>query len=739
MEPARPTFWNVPHWGEIAQYVLGTLALIVFAVGVYWRARKWRLGRPEPGMEGIGTRLKNLLKYGLFQWRLSSDPLAAVVHLAIFWGMVVLAIGTALATVDWDGTRLFFGFQFLTSGAYLLFELVLDLFGVALLAGLAVAAYRRYVLRPKPLQMQVCAKDTWQSAYLLIVLLVIAVSGFVIEGLRLEEGYRAKALLGADVAAAAGDDRAAWDQVRAAQNTSAAPWAPVGLGLSKLFSPLSSLAILSLHRVVWWVHALAAFVFIGSIPFTKAFHLIAAPLNIFFANPASRDRLLPAAPAGVQRLSDFTWRQLLQLDACTACGKCLDACPTGTAGLPHPTCSIVQTLSAQLARVGAWGKRHGASPSCATPAAACKSQGGERGGGDGLPSLHNGVIPADALWSCCMCGSCEARCPVFIEHPRMIVDLRRHLVDQGQVAEGLQEALTNLNRYGNSFGQSARKRAGWTKDLGFTVKDALKEDVEYLWFVGDYGSYDPRGQQVSRATAAIFHQAGLDVGILFDKEQNAGNDVRRVGEEGLFELLREKNLQVLEKARFRRIVTTDPHSYNVLKNEYHLNGAKDAQAGSLPPEGRVVLHATQLVEALLCEGKLRPGRPLGYRATYHDPCFLGRYNGVYEAPRRVLAALGVTLVEMPRNRADSYCCGAGGGRIWMKDAPGVQERPAENRIREALALPGVEYFVVACPKDMAMFQDAVKTVRAEDRLKVVDLAELVWESVQLGAGAEARS
>jgi len=238
---------------------------------------------------------------------------------------------------------------------------------------------------------------------------------------------------------------------------------------------------------------------------------------------------------------------------------------------------------------------------------------------------------------------------------------------------------------------------------------------------GDYAAYDPRMMEITQATARLFQQAGLDFGLLYEGERNSGNDVRRVGEEGLFEMLRDKNLESLGKVRWsdgpRTIVTTDPHTYNTVKNEYKLE------------DGVAVKHYTEVLDELIRNGKLNPKRKLTGRVTYHDPCYLGRYNGVYDPPRRILAALGLELVEMPRSRDRSYCCGAGGGRIWMEDTPDIKERPSENRIREACALDGVKTFVVACPKDIGMFRDALKTTGAEGQIAVRDLAELIAEAV----------
>ncbi len=679
MEPYRDTFWGVPHWAEYTQYALGGLTMLILVAGLWRHVARWRRGRPEPDATPWRVRISALVRDGLFQGRLADDHFALATHLMIFAGMAVLVCGTAVATIDWDVTHLFFDFQFLRGMPYLIFELVLDVFGVVLIAGLGMALWRRYVTRPDRLKSETSPKTAFDSLYLLTILMLIAVSGFVAEALRIASG----------------------DHVQTA-------WAPVGYAASLLFSGMSSDAIGVAYLVLWWAHAGAAFVFLAALPFSKAFHLLSSPLNIALRSRQPVGRLRVTDESGAGRIGDFTWRQLLQMDACTACGRCEEVCPGHASGMPLSPKIAVQTLAAELAAA-----RPNGSPDFGRP-------------------LHGVAVDPAGLWACCTCRACEERCPVGVEQPRMLIDLRRRLVYDGQVDEGLQDALMNLTRYGNSFGQSARKRAAWTKDLEFTIPDAGKEPVEYLWFVGDYASYDPRAKEVTSKTAQVLHEASVEFGILFDKEQNAGNDVRRVGEEGLFDQLREKNAKLLDKAQFKRVFTTDPHTYNTLKNEY-----TDGENPTLSPHE--VLHSSELFDQLIREQKLQVGEPLRIAATYHDPCYLGRYNGIYDPPRRVLEAIGVRLIEISRSRSDSFCCGAGGGRIWMKDAPGEAERPAEIRIREILELAYIDYLVVACPKDLAMFQDAVKTLGAEDRLRVVDLGELVWQATCAHKTVEALS
>jgi Fe-S oxidoreductase len=274
----------------------------------------------------------------------------------------------------------------------------------------------------------------------------------------------------------------------------------------------------------------------------------------------------------------------------------------------------------------------------------------------------------------------------------------------------LQQTLQNFAAQGNSLGKSARMRARWTKGLDFKIPDARKEPVEYVWFVGDFASFDERVQAASRSVAQILHDAGVSFGLLYEGERNSGNDVRRIGEEGLFDLLVEQNMKAFDAADFQAVFTTDPHSLNALRNEYPLD--------------KPVYHYTELLADLVGRGELSLRTPLtGTRVTYHDPCYLARYNRITEAPRKLIEATGAELVEMPRHGTETFCCGAGGGRMWMKDTEEAGERPSEQRIREALTLGELDYFLVSCPKDLAMYSDAVKVVGAG--FEVAELTTLI--------------
>jgi len=530
--------------------------------------------------------------------------------------------------------------------------------GVLGVIALAVAAVRRYFFTPVSLER------SCDAAIILILIAIVLLSSLA------SAGFRSLAATGQE------------------------SWRSIGSYLAVVFGSLgvTRTQAATFYLWTWWIHMITVLGFLAYLPYSKHLHLLASPFSVFFADLSASK--MPPASEGAARLEDFTWRELFSGLACAECGRCDRACPSFACGEPlSPKQFIHHVKELVLAS-------------------------SQNAASNGKTFLGEVVRPED-VWACTTCASCMEVCPVFNEHIPLVIEMRRKLVSQGEVQPRLQEAFTNLARYGNSFGQSERKRAVWTQNLGFKPKDARKEPVQWLWYLGEYACYHPSLLEVTRSVARILRTARVDYGILYEAERNSGNDVRRVGEEGLFELLRQKNTAILLQARFNNLFTTDPHVYNTFKNEY-----PELNHGRHP-----VSHYTELLATLFESGGLHAARKLPYRVTYHDPCYLGRYNGVYDAPRFVLEALGVELVEMPHSRRHSFCCGGGGGRVWMEDAGEAHSRPSESRVREAASLDGVQYLVVACPKDYVMFTDALKTTNLEGKLVVKDIAELVEEAI----------
>ena len=664
--------------------IVWAIAMLVFVAIMTLRMRLLFRARPAACWDRSWERVKRTVVYGLGQKKfLVGEQPAGIMHALIFWGFVVLMIQVVtLFGRAFDASWNIPGFgpnQVLGPPFFLL----RDVLEAVVIVGVCYMLYRRLIVHTARLFGRVPAEQRyhdsphWEAVLILVFILLIMVGGLV---------YDAGNLVANNIH---GNER---------------DFAPLTAVVAAALGGLSRSAAHTVSEVGWWVHCVTVLIFLNLLPLSKHFHIITAIPNVFFAKlpPRTVERPLaithvPAAPVaalnrppaglvGIASMADLNWKQALDSFTCTECGRCTAVCPATASGAPLAPRQLILDIRDRL-------YQHPEE---------------QRNGNGSGPLISNEV-----LWSCTTCMACVEACPVGIEHVQTIVDMRRNLVDQGEMDPLLQQTLENYAKQGNSYGKSSRMRARWAKGLEFKIPDARKEPVEYVWFVGDFASFDERVQVASQTVARILHDAGVSFGLLYEGERNAGNDIRRIGEEGLFELLVEQNMGVLAEVEYEAIFTTDPHSLNTLRNEYPQYGLD-----------KPVYHYTELFADLVSRGVISLSTPLaGTRVTYHDPCYLARYNRVTEAPRRLIEATGAQLIEMPRHGTNTFCCGAGGGRIWMGDDETGEERPSEQRIREAQTLGEIDYFVVSCPKDLAMYSDAAKVVGAD--FEVAELTALI--------------
>ena len=651
-----------------------TLILLIATLGAVaaagWRARPWLVplahARPANRLDRPWQRLAVVLADIGLHRRLLRIRFSGVMHVMIFTSFLVLFT----VIVQAFGAGFFPGFSLEPIGGHTWLAAVQEAFTVIIAAALGMAIWHRFVRSPARF-----AGSNRRDAATIYVLIAAIVLTMLLE----------------------------WATRIAAGGDPSEPYRPLSAALAGGLGGLGLEGDVATNatQAFYWAHIASILAFLVYIPGSKHRHMFAAAPNIFFRSLAPKGQLPPPPPAPgsddqpgtVQRFSDLTWKDLLDGLSCTECGRCQAVCPAHGSGAVLSPKRLVMDL------------RDGMS-----------SPQGE-GAAEGAP-IAGGTIDAEALWACTTCRACMEVCPLHIEHVPKIVQLRRSLVEEGEIEPMLQDSLTSLQTHGNSFGKSPKQRARWTRSLSFKPRDARREAVDVLWFVGDFASFDPRVQRLTTLVAELLARAEVDFGILYDGERNSGNDVRRVGDEGLFDLLARHNIAELEGCSFNRILTTDPHSLNALGNEYAALGARYD-----------VVHHSRLLWELVEAGGLDPISRKGQTVTYHDPCYLGRYNDEYEAPRRLIRRLGHDLHDMGRCRENSYCCGAGGGRIWMDDS-GLAQRPSENRIEEALALQGVTRFVVSCPKDVVMYTAAVQALGVEDRIVVWEIAELLDEALR---------
>ena len=552
-EPTREIYWNISHiW---LMYALLVPAIAIGAWGIWRRVQRWRRGKADASRFDRPTlRIKRLLDHSLAQRR---NP---IFHRLLTWGFIVLTIATIIVALDAD-----FGTAIMRGRFYLYFQsLTVDVFGAFVLVACIALAARRPRFTP-----------------LLAAIFVIALTGFLVEALRI-----------------------------AATHDPWAAWSPFGNLIAKVV-PVSVVA----HRTLWWTHLAITFAFFAWLPFTQLRHIITSPLNLYTSNLAPIGANLKSVDfeqerLGVATLDDFTWKDRLDFDACTECGKCTDACPAHTVGKMLSPRDIIIEL---------------------------------RDRDEGSAAIA-GAAAAQALWECTTCAACVEACPVFIEQMPKIVDMRRHLVmDEADFPDGMQSAVMSLEKRGHPFTGTQATRVDWTQGLDVQHVSAAK-DADVLFWVGCGGALIERNQKVIRATAQLMQKANVKFAILGRDEKCSGDPARRIGNEFLFEMLAKDNLANFTKHNVRKVVTPCPHCFNTFKNEYPRYGATFE-----------VQHHSEFLEQLVDEGKLAPAREDG--VTFHDPCYLGRQNGVYDAPRKVANA----TIEMERSRNKSFCCGGGGG------------------------------------------------------------------------------
>jgi Fe-S oxidoreductase len=689
----RWTYWNV-EGSQALMYGLIAVSVLLFAGRLFMRIQAWRAGQGDLPFDHLPERIGRVMKYVFGQWKILYQKLPGLMHAMIFAGFCVFFIGTALATIDADVTLPLMNIKLLSGTFYLFYKLILDVFSVIFMIGLGIALVRRVSKSTTKLTYN------WGFMWVLFQLWLFVLTGLLIEGLRL--GYM-DAVYGS---------KFWWGQ-----------WSVAGWGIGQSILALSPTRdwvsaggtafldnVLVVHRVMWWFHVMQVFIFIATMLDTPLRHIIYSPLNIFFSSmrPAGQLAALDLEDEkieqfGVAKLTDFSTFQLLNGDACTECGRCQAACPAYMAGTPLNPKQVILNIRDSISAY------QGFLP-IGPHANATNSN------GDNL-QVTGTRISEGALWACTTCRACVYECPVLIEHVDAIVDMRRDLVMmESSAPKVLQNTFNNAERSGNPWGNRG-SRLEWTKDLDFEVPMlADKKECDVLYWVGCAGAFDPASQRTTKAVAQILNKAGVNWAVLGDEETCHCEWARRAGNEPLYQASAQTNIETFNQYKFNLIITHCPHCFNTFKNEFPQFGGNYK-----------VVHHSMYVAKLINEGKIKPHVENSETITYHDSCYLGRYNGEYEGPRAMLDAVpGINLVEMARSREHGLCCGGGGAQVWMETH---QENPVNQiRLSEAMST-GASTVAAACPFCSVMLDSAAQSKGVTEQIKMRDVAEIVAESL----------
>jgi Fe-S oxidoreductase/nitrate reductase gamma subunit len=656
--------------------------LIVFALAIstfLFNARRLytylKIGKPEDRFDNPAERLKRVLTIAFGQKKLLREFVAGWMHFFIFWGFVILL--TAILDAILEGL---FGVNLsIIGGFYRYIAFFQDLMGLLVILSIIIALYRRYIQKPKRLQVEKTSKIDATVILLLIFFIMLTMFGT----------YATQINLG----------NAEYYDLRF-----------VSIRFASLLDGLGWDAQDLLHSIFWWAHILLVLGFLNYLPFSKHLHIITSIPNVYFSSLKPKGRLNPinfenienVEKFGALDVDDLTWKQIFDGYTCTECGRCTSACPANLTGKPLSPREIIVSIRKRTFEK-------------APILLNLKPQNEDVLG----KTLLFNYVTEDELWACTTCMACVQECPVMIEHVQTIIDMRRYLVlTESKFPSELSTTFRNLENNFTPWAFSHSTRGDWVQGLDIKT---LAEDsnVEYLLWVGCAGSFDARYKKVAISVAKLFKISGVSFGILGNDEKCTGDPARRAGNEYLAQMLIQENIQTFSKYNVKKIITICPHCFNTLKNEYPDFGGNYE-----------VYHHVQFLEKLLIEGRLKISKKLDARITYHDSCYLGRYNEIYDAPRDILGSInGVKLLEMKRSRDRGLCCGAGGARMFMEEKIG--KRINIERTEEALSL-NPDTIASACPFCMTMLTDGVKAKEVADKVQVKDIAEILLEVVEGG-------
>ncbi len=659
MEFTREIYWNVGHgaWTLVPMYLLAIGSIAILVRGGMKRIKVYKTGRPLNRFDQPLTRLAGALSAMILQKKVIRVAWPGLLHGLFFWGFGLLFIGTLLILLQADFTDLFFDVVFLKGAFYKLFSITLDLAGLVCIIMLFGLIVRRYLFRPQGLETKT------DHGVMHILLLAILLTGFIIEGARMGVTEMGSPLAG---------------------------WSPVGLQVAGLFSFMGEEGLLALHKITWWLHLLLVMTFLVILPLTRFRHILTTSAGTYFRDLGPKGKLTSldlededAESFGVSTITEMTWKDIFDADACTLCGRCQDRCPAYNTDKPLSPMMLVN----QLEDV-AW---------------------------DNPEANLIDTVTRDVLWSCTTCRACQEICPAAIEHVGKIVDMRRSLVlMEGEFpGEEVMAAMDATEVNGNPLGIGYAQRGEWAEALGVPVM-AEDSEVDILYFVGCYGSFDSRNIKVARAFIKCCRAAGVKVGILGKEEKCCGEPMRKMGNEYLYQELAKENIETIKGYEVKKIVTTCPHCYNTLEKDYRDLGL-----------GTEVVNYTVFLEELVKTGRLKIGSE-ALNCTYHDSCYLGRHNDIYRQPRTLIEAAGGTIVEMDKSRAEGFCCSAGGGRILAEE--NIGERINIKRVQMA-AETGAPTLVSNCPFCLTMFEDGVKGADLEESLVPRDIAEILADRI----------